>query len=45
MIIRQEKTNEFKELENIIRESFWDVYQPGCDEHLVVHKLRNDNLM
>ena len=42
MIMRQEKTNEFKELENIIRESFWDVYQPGCDEHLVVHKLRND---
>jgi predicted N-acetyltransferase YhbS len=24
----------------LTREAFWDVYKPGCDEHLVVHKLR-----
>lgn len=40
--IRKEYPNEYKEIENMVREAFWDVYQPGCDEHLVVHKLRED---
>lgn len=22
------------------KEAFWDVYKPGCDEHLMVHKIR-----
>ena len=24
------------------RESFWNVYRPGCLEHYVLHQLRND---
>jgi predicted N-acetyltransferase YhbS len=24
----------------MIREAFWDVYKPGCDEHFIIHKLR-----
>lgn len=29
-------------MENLIRDSFWNVYRPGCLEHYVIHKLRND---
>jgi predicted N-acetyltransferase YhbS len=25
------------------REAFWDVYKPGCDEHLIIHKLRESD--
>lgn len=38
--IRLENENDFEEVENLTREAFWDVYQPGCDEHLLAHKLR-----
>lgn len=24
----------------MIREAFWDLYKPGCNEHLVLRKLR-----
>jgi predicted N-acetyltransferase YhbS len=40
-ILRPEDERDYRETENIIRESFWDIYKPGCDEHLVAHKLRN----
>ena len=42
-IIRQEKAQEQREVENLIRESFWNVYRPGCLEQYVMHCLRNDN--
>ncbi|MGN1305553.1 MAG: GNAT family N-acetyltransferase [Oscillospiraceae bacterium] len=41
-IIRLENTNEHREVENLIRESFWNVYRPGCLEHYVINQLRND---
>lgn len=41
-IIRLEKKNERREVENLVRESFWNVYRPGCMEHYVIHKLRSD---
>ena len=37
--IRLENKEDFKEVENVIREAFWNVYKSGCDEHLIVHKL------
>lgn len=37
-----EKKEEHREVENLIRESFWNVYRPGCLEHYVIHRLRND---
>ena len=40
--IRLEKETEYREVENLIRESFWNVYRPGCSEHLVIHVLRDD---
>ena len=38
--IRQEEEKDFKDVENLTREAFWDLYKPGCDEHLVLHKIR-----
>ncbi len=41
--IRLEKENDFFEVENLTREAFWNVYRPGCLEHLVVHNLRQSD--
>jgi predicted N-acetyltransferase YhbS len=38
--LRQIRENEFKDTVNMTREVFWDVYKPGCDEHLVLHLIR-----
>lgn len=40
--IRLEKKEEYREVENLVRESFWNVYRPGCSEHFVLNQLRND---
>ena len=41
-IIRQETPKDHREVENLIREAFWNVYRPGCSEHYVMHVLRDD---
>ena len=41
-IVRLEKKEDYREVENLIRESFWNVYRPGCSEHYVIHTLRDD---
>ena len=41
-IIRAESKNEYREVENLVRESFWNIYRPGCLEHYVLNQLRND---
>ncbi len=41
-IIRLERKEEQREVENLVRESFWNVYRPGCLEHYVLNQLRND---
>jgi predicted N-acetyltransferase YhbS len=38
--IRLETKNDFRNVENMTREAFWDLYRPGCDEHLMVHQIR-----
>ena len=40
--IRFELPTEQREVENLVRESFWNVYRPGCLEHYVLHCLRHD---
>lgn len=40
--IRYERPEDFRTVENLVRESFWNVYRPGCSEHYVIHVLRND---
>ena len=43
IIIRLERKEEYQKVENLVRESFWNVYRPGCLEHYVLHQLRNDS--
>ncbi len=38
--IRPERPDDYRATEILTREAFWDVYKPRCDEHLIVHKLR-----
>ena len=42
MIIRLEEEKDYFEVENLTRETFWNLYRPGCFEHLVIHNLRYD---
>lgn len=41
-IIRLEEKRDYNKTENLVRESFWNVYKPGCDEHFVLKCLRSD---
>jgi len=41
-IIRRERKEEYREVENLVREAFWNVYRPGCLEHYVLNQLRSD---
>lgn len=41
-IIRNETPADYDEVESLVRESFWNVYRPGCLEHYVLHCLRKD---
>jgi predicted N-acetyltransferase YhbS len=38
--VRPEVESGYRDVEKLVREAFWDVYKPGCDEHLILHKLR-----
>ncbi len=40
MIIRRELESDFRKVEELTREAFWNLYFPGCDEHYLVHILR-----
>ncbi|MBR7146960.1 MAG: N-acetyltransferase [Oscillospiraceae bacterium] len=40
--IRLERKEEHRTVETLVRESFWNVYRPGCLEHFVLHQLRDD---
>ena len=42
IIIRTETKEDYRAVENLVRESFWNVYRPGCSEHYVIHVLRDD---
>ncbi|MBC1372474.1 N-acetyltransferase [Listeria booriae] len=39
--IRQERPSDYRKVEEITREAFWNLYCPGCNEHFIVHNLRN----
>ena len=43
LTIRQTTAQEYPVTEVLTRDAFWDVYKPGCDEHLVLHKIRNSS--
>ncbi len=39
--IRNEQASDFKQVENVARDAFWNLYFPGAHEHFVVHKMRS----
>lgn len=39
---RLERKEDHREVETLVRESFWNVYRPGCMEHYVLNQLRED---
>ena len=42
MIIRLETPADYRAVENLTRESFWNVYRPGCTEHFVLNRYRSN---
>jgi len=40
IIIRKEQKKDYKEVETVTREAFWNHHSPGCDEHYLVHIMR-----
>jgi predicted N-acetyltransferase YhbS len=38
--IRKENEKDYRIVEEVTREAFWNLYVPGCDEHYLVHTLR-----
>jgi len=42
-LIRNTNAGEFEITENLTREAFWNLYRPGCVEHLTLHNLRKSN--
>ena len=42
MNIRLEQPEDYREVENLTREAFWNVYRPGCTEHYVLNQYRGN---
>jgi len=41
VLLRPEEEKDYNSVENLTREAFWNIYKPGCDEHLLIHNIRN----
>ena len=39
--IRNEREEDYRKVEEVAREAFYNLYFPGCNEHLVIHNMRN----
>ena len=39
--LRLELPEDYRESEEVMREAFWNYYAPGCDEHYLLHIMRN----
>ena len=39
--LRQQKSEDYFETENVIREAFWNHYSPACSEHYLIPIMRN----
>lgn len=40
LIFKKTEEKDFFKTENLTREAFWNLYNPGCNEHFVLHNLR-----
>jgi len=41
--LRLEKPEDYKIVENLTREAFWNVHVPGCSEHYLMYSMRNSD--
>jgi len=41
--MRCEKPEDYRKVEEATREAFWNLYFPGCNEHVSIHKLRQSD--
>lgn len=44
LVIRKETKAEYHKTEEVVLRAFWNKYHMGCNEHLLVHKLRNSDV-
>ncbi len=42
ILLRQETPADYRAVEELTREAFWNHHVPGCDEHYLVHVMRSD---
>ena len=40
--IRREESKDYRKVEEIARDAFWNLYFPGAAEHVAINKLRKD---
>ena len=40
LVIRKETPADYFNTEHMVLRAFWNIHDPGCNEHLLVHKLR-----
>lgn len=41
--VRVESKDDYRAVEELTREAFFNVYRPGCTEHFVLHKFRSSD--
>ncbi|MDD2621356.1 MAG: N-acetyltransferase [Syntrophomonadaceae bacterium] len=41
LVIRNECEKDHRQVEELTREAFWNLYVPGCDEHYLAHAMRS----
>ena len=41
IVVRNEVEADYRKVEDITRKAFWNLYVPGCNEHYLVHIMRN----
>ena len=41
-VIRQEVEKDWRAVEEMVKEAFWNLYCPGADEHFILNRLRRD---
>ncbi len=43
IILRNETPSDFRSVEELTREAFWNHHVPGCDEHYLLHIMRDSD--
>lgn len=39
MLLGTERADDWRAVEELVREAFWNVYEPGAHEHWLLHQL------